>query len=1636
MKSTYHFRILSFFLGILSFCLLGQTLVAQPDIPRLLSWQGVLTDQFRAPVPDGDYTITVRLYDQVAAVNPVWEETERVRTFDGVFTTLLGDQTPLGLIFDRPYWLAIELQGEPEMTPRIPLVAAPYALNAAHATVADSVVGGVGKRVESLNGANGNLQLVGRGGTTVVQSGDTLIITSGGDRLPTGGKDGEVIRWNAGSQAWEPAEITVQTAPRLTGDGSTSSPLDIGQMGATDGQVLAWDNLRGIWSPGSINFAAQVISPLRGDGRAGAPLALQDGGTTGQFLFWSGSAWGTTASIAPNDGEGIVWDGGTGTWRPGRQVLALSPRLAGDGSTAAPLDIAGQGATDGQVLLWDGSSSSWKPGNAFVVRTPPFTGNGSAAAPLALTSGTNSGQILFWNGTEWKVSTARTPRDGELLRWSAGVGGWEPMGVGVTNQAPLSRGSIWVGGANDTARQVAIGSGNQVLAVNSAGTAPEWSSALRLDSINTGDLHVRNNTTIDGDLTVSGANVNLPNGSIDNAELANSSVSVNYGAGLSGDASVALGGTLNVQNTGVISASAGAGINVSNTNGAITIENAGLLSANAGAGIDVTTTNGAATIANTGVLSLAGTSNQVNVDQSTGAVTLSLPQAIHTDATPTFDGLTLDNINTSSTANQIVVSNNGSIESRSFVSLFPGGLLPQGSNTNATLRWNGTAWVENTGLTSDGSGNVSTTGNTTVGGDLTVSGTNVNLPNGSIDNTELANSSVNVNYGTGLSGDASVALGGILNVQNTGVISASAGTGINVSNTNGAITIDNTGLLSANAGAGIDVTTANGAATIANTGVLSLSGTSNQVNVDQATGAITLSLPQAIHTDATPTFDGLTLDNINTSSAANQIVVSNNGSIESRSFVSLFPGGLLPQGSSANSTLRWNGTAWVENVGLSADASGNTTIANDLTVSGANVNLPNGSIDNGELANSSVSVNYGAGLSGDASVALGGTLNVQNTGVISASAGTGINVSNTNGAITIDNTGLLSANAGAGISVSTTNGAATIANIGVLSLSGTSNQVNVDQATGAVTLSLPQAIHTDATPTFDGLTLDNINTSSAANQIVVSNNGNIESRSFVSLFPGGLLPQGSSANATLRWNGTAWVENTGLTSDGSGNVSTSGNTTVGGNLTVSGTTVNLPNGSIDNTELANSSVNVNYGTGLSGDASVVLGGTLNVQNTGVTSASAGAGIAVDQATGGITITNSGVTGLTAGNGITLDQATGNVTVTNAGLLSANAGAGISVTTTNGVATVANSGVLSLAGTANQVNVDQSTGAITLSLPQDIHTDATPRFDGLTLDNLNTSSTASQIVVSNNGSIESRSFVSLIGSLPLTQNAIFVGNNSNNVSELISTNDPSALLQQNGSGVPTWSPFSSVVTAIADSLGSTIWKTTGNAGTNPSNHFVGTTDNQPLIVRVNNDTALRILPGATPSLVGGNGANSIATGVIGGVIAGGGDDPSPNQVNADYGAIVGGIRHRANAYFTFIGGGQTNIIDTLANESVIGGGFVNTIDTGASQSVIVGGVFQTIGNYARYATIAGGARNRVDSGARISLIAGGQDHLIGKGNYGAAILGGLEDTIQNGSFYATIGGGQKNLIDGALYAGIFSGTNNRVGGVQQGQQFRG
>ena len=66
-----------------------------------------------------------------------------------------------------------------------------------------------------------------------------------------------------------------------------------------------------------------------------------------------------------------------------------------------------------------------------------------------------------------------------------------------------------------------------------------------------------------------------------------------------------------------------------------------------------------------------------------------------------------------------------------------------------------------------------------------------------------------------------------------------------------------------------------------------------------------------------------------------------------------------------------------------------------------------------------------------------------------------------------------------------------------------------------------------------------------------------------------------------------------------------------------------------------------------------------------------------------------------------------------GVTSLTAGTGIGLSGGTGVVTVSNTGVTGLTGTANQVTVSAGTGSVTISLPQNIHTGASPTFSGLT-----------------------------------------------------------------------------------------------------------------------------------------------------------------------------------------------------------------------------------------------------------------------------------------------------------------------------------
>ena len=139
-----------------------------------------------------------------------------------------------------------------------------------------------------------------------------------------------------------------------------------------------------------------------------------------------------------------------------------------------------------------------------------------------------------------------------------------------------------------------------------------------------------------------------------------------------------------------------------------------------------------------------------------------------------------------------------------------------------------------------------------------------------------------------------------------------------------------------------------------------------------------------------------------------------------------------------------------------------------------------------------------------------------------------------------------------------------------------------------------------------------------------------------------------------------------------------------------------------------------------------------------------------------------------------------------------------------------------------------------------------------------------------------------------------------------------------------------------------WLLGGNGGTTAGPNFLGTTDNQPVELKVNGQRALRLEPHSiSPNILGGSPANSIQLLSRGSVIVGGGAafDPVfgavPNRITGTnaYDFIGGGLGNSSSGGRNVIGGGQQNTMSD-ANGSVIGGGVTNLI--GPVDSGVIGG----------------------------------------------------------------------------------------------------
>jgi FtsZ-binding cell division protein ZapB len=180
-----------------------------------------------------------------------------------------------------------------------------------------------------------------------------------------------------------------------------------------------------------------------------------------------------------------------------------------------------------------------------------------------------------------------------------------------------------------------------------------------------------------------------------------------------------------------------------------------------------------------------------------------------------------------------------------------------------------------------------------------------------------------------------------------------------------------------------------------------------------------------------------------------------------------------------------------------------------------------------------------------------------------------------------------------------------------------------------------------------------------------------------------------------------------------------------------------------------------------------------------------------------------------------------------------------------------------------------------------------------------------------------------------------------------------------------------------------WLLTGNGGTNPAVNFLGTTDAQPLVIRVGNQETFRFNP---------PGASAPAWSIQ----RGGGDPRGLHAV--DLQSARSAATQVASGNYSVIGGGQNNTAS--GNSATVGGGGSNTAS--GHIATVGGGQQNTASGYG--ATVGGGYQNT----------ASGNSATVGGGFYNTA-----------SSTYATVGGGYQNTASGSfsVVPGGYSNTAN-------------
>jgi len=467
--------------------------LAFASVPRTIHYQGKLTEPDGSPLT-GDHTVTLRLYDTATGGAKLWEEAHQlslVRDDNGVFSVILGGTTPFPstMVFNAPLWLTIEVDGQGEFSPRQPLSAVSYAINADLLDGLDStqLLAGVGTGDITAvtagagltgGGASGDVTLDVGAGAGIVAMADAIAVdvgTTANKIVQLDGTGALPAVSGANLTNLDAASLATGTVPdaRLSSNVSLLG-ASVESSEVTDGTLTADDTTNAFLSAGvgvTVTKSAgswAIASTGGGGGITGvtAGTGLTGGGTTGNVTLDVGIGTGLVATadaIAVDVGttaNKIVQLDGTGALPAvsGANVTnlnaaSLAAGTVPDARLSSNVSLLGASIESSEVT--DGTLTAADTGATFL----------TAGAGVTLTKGANS----------WDISAVGSGGDVTAVTAGAGLSGGGTSGdVTIALSTPVSVANGGTGAGSLTG--LVIGNGTSAF-TTTTNNSTNWDTA-------------------------------------------------------------------------------------------------------------------------------------------------------------------------------------------------------------------------------------------------------------------------------------------------------------------------------------------------------------------------------------------------------------------------------------------------------------------------------------------------------------------------------------------------------------------------------------------------------------------------------------------------------------------------------------------------------------------------------------------------------------------------------------------------------------------------------------------------------------------------------------------------------------------------------------------------------------------------------------------------------------------------------------------------------------------------------------------------------------------------------------------------------------------------------------------------------